>query len=286
VVLLLESVRKAPLGGAAPLRVTVAVDVPPAVTAGGFSATLTSAAGLIVSLPTLTTLFAVALISATVCVATAVVVTGKVTLVASSGTATVGGTVAAGLVLESATVTPPTGAAPVKATVPSDGCPPMRALGLSDTDEGAGAVTVRSLETDLPLKEAVIFAVAFAATGVVVTWKPAVSWPCRIVTLGGVVAAGLLLLRFTTVSAVAGLISSTIPAELTPPGTLAGLSRTVRSVAADCPCAGTLVRRTAAVNAKAIKRRMRCVRGAMGVVGMAESFSACAARSRATPPDV
>jgi hypothetical protein len=75
---------------------------------------------------------------------TAVVVTVKVAVVALAATVTLAGTVAAGLLLLSATTMPPVGAGPLSVTVPVDGLPPTTLLGFTATEDkvtGAG-VTV------------------------------------------------------------------------------------------------------------------------------------------------
>jgi len=67
--------------------------------------------------------------------ATAVVFTGKVALVAPAGTVTLGGTLAAELLLESTTCAPPTGAAPLSVTVPVEEFPPVTLVGFSESEE-------------------------------------------------------------------------------------------------------------------------------------------------------
>src|SRR6476660_10540400 len=83
---------------------------------------------------------------------TAVVVIGKVALLAPAGTVTLAGTVAAVLLLDSVTVAPPVGAAPLRVTVPVDELPPVTLVGLTateDKDKAAG-VTV-SVAVRIPL---------------------------------------------------------------------------------------------------------------------------------------
>jgi len=71
-----------------------------------------------------------------VTVPTALVVIGKVALVAPAGTVTLAGTVAtAVLLLDSATVAPPVGAAPLRVTVPVDELPPVTLVGFSATED-------------------------------------------------------------------------------------------------------------------------------------------------------
>src|SRR5258706_111843 len=75
--------------------------------------------------------------------ATALVLTVNVALVAPAATVTLGGTVAAAvLLLESATVAPPAGAARLSVTVPVEEFPPVTLVGFSERDEretGGGA---------------------------------------------------------------------------------------------------------------------------------------------------
>ena len=72
---------------------------------------------------------------------TALVLIVNVALVAPAATVTLEGTVAAAvLLLESATVAPPAGAAPLNVTVPVEDCvPPITLVGLSVSEESVGA---------------------------------------------------------------------------------------------------------------------------------------------------
>ena len=68
--------------------------------------------------------------------ATALALTLNVVLVAPAAIVTLDGTVAAAvLLLESATVAPPVGAAPLSVTVPVEEFPPVTVVGFSDSDE-------------------------------------------------------------------------------------------------------------------------------------------------------
>jgi hypothetical protein len=78
-----------------------------------------------------------------VAVATALVVTVKVAVVAPAGTATLPGTVAAPLLLKSETKAPPLGAGPFSTTVPvGEEVPPVTLVGVSVSEAGTGGTTV------------------------------------------------------------------------------------------------------------------------------------------------
>jgi hypothetical protein len=67
---------------------------------------------------------------------TALVLTVKVALVAPTGTVTLGWTLAAPLLLESVTCTPPVGAGPLNVTVPVEDCaPPITLAGFRVSEE-------------------------------------------------------------------------------------------------------------------------------------------------------
>jgi hypothetical protein len=71
--------------------------------------------------------------------ATALVLTGKVALVPPAGTVTLAGTLAAPLLLESATWAPLEGAGPLSVTVPVEDCaPPTTLVGFSVREETVG----------------------------------------------------------------------------------------------------------------------------------------------------
>jgi len=82
--------------------------------------------------------------------AAALVLTVNVALVAPAATATLEGTLAAPLLLESATVAPPAGAAPLNVTVPVEDCvPPITLAGFSVSEErvgGGGAAGATAIE--------------------------------------------------------------------------------------------------------------------------------------------
>ena len=71
--------------------------------------------------------------------ATALVLTVKVAVVPPAGTATLEGTLAAPLLLASATCAPPEGAGPLSVTVPVEEFPPVTLVGFSVSEESEGA---------------------------------------------------------------------------------------------------------------------------------------------------
>ncbi len=73
-------------------------------------------------------------------VATGLVVTVKVALVAPAGTVTpLAGTLADGSLLERETTAPPLGAGPLSVTVPVEGFPPVTLAGFTATEDRVGA---------------------------------------------------------------------------------------------------------------------------------------------------
>ena len=67
------------------------------------------------------------------------VLTANVALVVPAGTVTLEGTLAAPLLLESATCEPPAGAGPLSVTVPVEDCtPPITLVGFTVTEERVG----------------------------------------------------------------------------------------------------------------------------------------------------
>ena len=87
--------------------------------------------------------------------ATALVLTVNVALVAPAATITLEDTLAAPLLLDSATCAPPAGAGPLSVTIPVEDCvPPVTRVGFSVSEEtvgSGGGVTVSVADLVAPL---------------------------------------------------------------------------------------------------------------------------------------
>ena len=140
--LLLDSVTTAPPAGAGPFSVTVPVDRLPPLTELGLSATEVRLAAVTVNVAVLVVPLYVPEMVTEVLLATGIVVTVNVAVVAFAATVTLAGTIAAGLLLVRATTAPPGGAAAFSVTVPVDELPPLTELGLSATEVRFAGVTV------------------------------------------------------------------------------------------------------------------------------------------------
>jgi hypothetical protein len=81
---------------------------------------------------------------------TTAVVTMKVALAAPPGTVTLAGTAADVLVLVSVTTEPPSGATPLRVTVPVEVAPPTRLDGASTSDDTAGGLMVSDADCVAP----------------------------------------------------------------------------------------------------------------------------------------
>ena len=165
---------------------------------------------------------------AEVFVATGLVVTLKLAVVAPAATVTLAGTCATVVLsLASATTAPPAGALPFSVTVAVELVPPSTLVGLSVTDASVGGFTVNPADT-VPPYVPEMFANVEVVTGLVVTVKVAVVDPAATVTLAETCAADVLSLASVTTAPPAGAspFSVTVPVELFPPRTPAGLSVT------------------------------------------------------------
>jgi hypothetical protein len=155
---------------------------------------------------------------------TVLVVTVKVAVVLPGATVTVPGTVATDVrLLESATTTPPVGAAPESVTVPVDGAGPLTVVGFRLSALTVGTLTVKFAVRAAPYVAEMV-AVAVVATGLLVTVNVADVAFAGIVTLAGTLAAAVLLLDRVTTAPLAGAgpLKVTAPIEEAPPMTAVG----------------------------------------------------------------
>jgi hypothetical protein len=134
----LRSVTANPPAGAGPVNLAVASEVAhPPVTVVGVRVIAFTSGGRTVSVADRKAVPAPTEIAPAVLVATGRVVISKVAVLAPSGTVTESGTVAAGFELVTAMTVPPAGAALNSVTVPVVGVPPVTALGLRVSPDGA-----------------------------------------------------------------------------------------------------------------------------------------------------
>ena len=140
------------------------------------------------------------------------------------------------LLLCSVTVDPPDGAAPFKVTVPVELFPPTTVLGVSLNLDRTGAFTVRVAFFVTAAYVAEITTEVLELTGVVVIGNVAEVLPAGIVTLPAVgtrAAAVLLLCKVTTAPpAGAAPFRVTVPVEVFPPTSVAGLNQNDDNAAA------------------------------------------------------
>src|SRR3989449_3773817 len=164
------------------------------------------------------------------------VVTVNVALIAPAGTVTLPltDTLATALLLDRVTSAPPVGAVALNVTVATEELPPTTIVGFSAKPDtvrgggGAGGETVSSAVLVRPPKEAEIVMVVDVVTEVVGTLRLAVVAPAATVTLAGTVATTVLLLeRVTAVAAEGAGLMLTVPCEVLPPATVAGVSVTL-----------------------------------------------------------
>lgn len=152
--LLLESRTCAPPAGAGPFSVTVPVDAPrgPPITLVGFRVSEDTIGGSTVSVAVCVPPPNDAEMVTVVDVATALVVSVKLAVVAPAGTVTpFAGTLAAALLLDKTTCAPPAGAGPFSVTTPvGEEVAPVTLEGLMASAEGTGASTVNEAVTDPP----------------------------------------------------------------------------------------------------------------------------------------
>ena len=213
----------APLGGAAPLRVSVPVDEFPPVTVLGFKASAVKAATDTVSGVVLVVPYTAVIVTA-VEDATPLVVMVNAAVVEPAGIVTLAGTRAAAvLLLCRVTTAPVAGAFPFRVTVPVELLPPTTDVGVLVSDDSVGALTVRVVVRMTPYVPEIVTEV-FTAIGLVEIVKVALLEPATIVTVAGTCAADVLLLLSVTTAPVGGAapLRVTVPVELLPPTTEVG----------------------------------------------------------------
>src|SRR5215510_13517934 len=129
-----------------------------------------------------------------VTVATALLVTVKLAVVAPAATVTDAGTVAAFVLLLASITSAPPACAPVESlTVPVLPAPPVTDAGFKVNETRGGLMTSVTI-LDAPLGVAVMFTDVTVVTGLVLIWNVAVVAPAATVTDAGIVAAFVLLL--------------------------------------------------------------------------------------------
>lgn len=168
------------------------------------------------------------------------VLTVKPALVCPANTVTLDGTAATDvLLLDRLTVAPPEGAPAVSVTVPVELLPPPTLVGFRVSEESVtedAGLMVRDTCCELLPSVAVMVAVVVFVTDVVVTVKVADVEPEGTVTLLGMLAEELLLLKLTTEPPEgAAALRMTVPVELLPPVTLLGLRVSEETVKEELP---------------------------------------------------
>jgi hypothetical protein len=160
------------------------------------------------------------------------VLTVNVALLAPAGMKTLAGTLAAPLLLERVTCTPPAAAGALNVTVPLEDCqPPTTLVGLSVSEVRVGAgggtgLTVKEADLVTTLYVAKMVTAADAVTPLVLTVNVALVAPAATATVAGTLATVVLLVESATCAppAGAGPLSVTVPVDEFPPATLVGFS--------------------------------------------------------------
>jgi len=229
--LLLREMMTPPVA-AVPLIVTVPVaDVPPT-TVDGATETETRDGGVTVSPAVRETVPVLAVIVALFCAATAVVLTVKLAPLLPAATVTVAGTVAAALLLDKLTTTPPVPALPLRLTVPLEVAPPATVVGLRLNCDNAGGVSVSVAVCETAPSVALMVAEVCLLTPVVMIANVAELLPAPTVTVLGTTAEVLLLDNVTvTPEGPASPVSVTVPIAPLPPTSEVGLTVTDPRVA-------------------------------------------------------
>ena len=153
-------------------------------------------------------------------------------LLAPAGMSTLEGTLAAPLLLDRVTCTPPAGAGALRVTVPLEDCrPPTTLVGLSVSEVSVGSgkgvgFTVSDADRVTPPKVPMMVTAVDVKTGLVLTVNVALVAPAGTITLAGTRAAEVLLLDSATCAppAGAGPLNVTVPVDEFPPTTLVGFN--------------------------------------------------------------
>ncbi len=220
---LADSVTVVPPVGAAPSRVTVPVEVLPPTTDVGETDTLTSAGGLIVSVPVLVVEPCVPVMVAVVIVATGVVLTVNVAEVAPAAMVTVAGRVALGVFEERLTTVPPGPAGPFRVAVPVEGFPPVTAVGARVMLVRLAGLIVSVAVFVVLASVPEIVAVAVLETAKVLIVNVALVAPAATVTVAGTVALRLSDERVMTApEGPAAPVRVAVPVEVLVPTTAVG----------------------------------------------------------------
>lgn len=218
-----------PPAGAIPVSVTVPVVTCPETTLVGLKASMEITAGFTVSDAGMEVPLGSVAVTLTVALAiTARVVALKVPLLALLAMLKLPGTVtAAVLLLISVTVSPAGGAGPLRTTVPTDGVPPVTVFGLKLNDMITGGFTVSVPPMLLAPSVAVTVEIFCVGTPTVVAVNVCEEFPAAMATPPGTVTDGSELFKLTVIppGGAAPLIV-TVPVELVPPVTVAGLKLT------------------------------------------------------------
>jgi len=219
--------------GAFPLSITVPVVISPEASVAGLKDTFMTTGGTTVSVPGRDVpLGSVAVTITFVLAATGDVAALKVPLLAAPAILKLTGTVAAlVLLLISMTVKPAAGAGPFSVTVPTEPTPPVTELGLNVTVLMVAGLTASMPPMLLAPTVAVTVTMSVMATPVVVAVNVCEVLVAAIVTLPGTVTAGSPLFNVTVIPpAGAAWLIVTVPVELVPPVTAAGLKLTPDTV--------------------------------------------------------
>lgn len=222
-----------PLGGTEPLRVIVALDVPPLATVAGAKTIEAILGARIIIVPVTVVPFDVPVTVTVSSVPTSFVVKEKVTEVLPPSTLTVAGMVALAEFFARVTTMPAAAAGPLRVTVPVEASPPVTAEGLNVMEATTGGKMPRVAVWLTAPAAAVTVAVVFAATIDVVTVNVPLVAPAATVTLAGTCADALFDEVVTEKPpAGAGPVRVSVPVLDAPPVTCVGFSASVLSFGA------------------------------------------------------